>query len=281
MTSLLPVELYRPIVEFVQPHDWRTLVTLSATSKNWNVEAQRPLYQSFDYISSATRQKLFLERVVASPHLGALVKSYKVTMNFSLGDMSENVFISLLHEALMVMPNLRAFAFRTQTSEPATQNILLDCPFQLEDFSWGCHADEERLVVFLSKQPHITNLNIDIWDQIEHPSVPPNLVPNMTSLSGRYGTIAAFLPPALSVSELEWVPDLDDPNPDSQLLATGLGRLRSLLFGGYFMRPDLSCIADYLLQLKYLELRGIQVKLFPGESMIPALTYLALSGGRP
>ncbi|KAF9049611.1 hypothetical protein BDZ89DRAFT_1057492 [Hymenopellis radicata] len=278
MTPRLPVELYRHIIDHFNSDDRRTLQALSLTSTTWSIEAERVLYKHFDNYPSATTQQLFLQRVIACPRVGSLVETFKISMNYPIKPLESAALIALVSQALMNMPNLRSFAFRTTGGQPAARSILSACPFQLEEFNWGCHGDEKDLLAFLETQHSLRVVTIDSWDasRFGWDSVPLSVTPEIVSLSGRYGTIAAFLP-GRRISQVDWVPDLDDPEPDGELLGSALRHLQTLSFGGYFMRPDLSSIAEYLADLRYLELRGIQADDLDCIPRIPRLETLKIS----
>ncbi len=255
MTPHLPVELYRHISDHFDSEDRHVLQALSITCRTWNIEAERVLYKRFDNHKCATTQQLFLQRVIACPRVGSLVKIFKIRMHHPAKE--SEALVALVSQALMNMPNLRSFAFRSTGGKPAARSMLSACPFQLKEFDWGCHGDEKDLLVFLGTQHSLKIVNIDSWDASRY-GVPLTLTPEIVSLSGPYGTIAAFLPGRM-ISQVDWIPDLDDPEPDGELLGNALRQLQMLSFGGYFMRPNLSSIADYLADLRFLELRGIQV----------------------
>ncbi|PBK97699.1 hypothetical protein ARMGADRAFT_1009649 [Armillaria gallica] len=272
MGATLPVDLYRCIVEHYSQEDRGTLLALLFTSRAFNYEAERILYQSFNNFCNITTQTLFLNRVISCPRVAKFVRSYKLFITFSIEPLSD--FLTLLHTAFLALVELKYLGFRTLGGSSAAQ-ILTGCTFQLEELDWDCSCDEQLLIDFLSTQKSLKSF-ISCWDPSRIPPPSVDVVPFLTSLRGRYGLIQTFLP-GRNITNLDWIPDLDDPDPDTALLADSLANVRTMTFGGYFMRPNLSTIAQYLGQVRNLELRGVQADDLDCVHLMPNLEVFKIS----
>ncbi|KAK0464524.1 uncharacterized protein EV420DRAFT_1638075 [Desarmillaria tabescens] len=248
----LPVDLYRCIVEHYSQEDRGTLLSLMLTSRAFNYEAERILYRSFNNFCNITTQKLFLNRVISCPRVAKFVRSYKLFITFTIESLSE--FLTLLHTAFLAFDELKYLGFRTLGGSSAAQ-ILAGCTFQLEELDWDCSCDED-LIKFLSTQKSLKSF-VSCWDPFPYSST--------TFLPGR------------KITNLDWIPDLDDPEPDPALLADSLANVRTMTFGGYFMRPNLSTIAQYLSQVRNLELRGVQADDLDCVHLMPNLEVFKIS----
>ncbi|KAG7443033.1 uncharacterized protein BT62DRAFT_935355 [Guyanagaster necrorhizus] len=273
MAPILSVDLYRCIVEYYTQEDRRTLLSLMFTSRAFNYEAERILYRSFNNFSDITTQTLFLNRVISCPRVAKFVRSYKLFITFTIDSELLSEFLTLLHTAFLALVELKYLGFRTLGGSSAAQ-VLTGCTFQLEELDWDCSCDEHLLINFLSTQKSLQSF-ASCWDP-SHIPPPPDIVPFLTSLRGRYGLIQAFLP-GRKITNLDWIPDIDDPDPDMALLADSLANIHTMTFGGYFTRPNLSTIAQYLTQVTNLELRGVQADDLDCVHLMPNLEVFTIS----
>lgn len=252
----IPVELFREIVSHID--DTSILATVALVCHELLHEARRQLYTSL--APRDTRnvlQHLHLLRTLAEwPALASLVISFRSS---EVIQVYERPLWDLLHGALRQMPNLKRLHFRSFGGTPCG-DLLLDCPFQLEHLHWGNHSENiginSDFCVALSQQRGLRYLHL----QCDEPSrpLPSTICQHLQALEGNFTSFAVFLP-GREITAISWTPELtESTSVQSKLhdLASEFKKIRMLTFGGYFARPHLGDIIEYIPALEYLELVG-------------------------
>ncbi|PPR05344.1 hypothetical protein CVT26_011608 [Gymnopilus dilepis] len=272
----LPPELFQPIVSFVTSRN--TLYSLCLTSQTLRYYAERCLYSAISVpdASNAPLHVSFLGTITQNPRLARLVKEY---YSLSIVVYQENPLWGLTKRALKAMTGLKVLVFRGFGGHPSGE--LLDFgdsgpPFQLQKLHWGNHSDERFMERILVQQGN--SLRELSFECRPHPApFPLQACPDLDCLYGNRAAIEALLP-GRKVTRLSWVPELDDSNADPVVgLDKELSALRTLSFGGYFSRPKLELIAQFLERLEVLELVGLSYGEFSLLKNLPSLRELVFS----
>lgn len=264
---ILPVELYRPIVQHLDSKiDRQALLSLLLSSSALRSEAERALYHTV----SETYQRntlLFLKTVVAHPRLACLVRSYQQ----SRIDTDEAVFSALLMDALAAFVNLKRLIFSDKRARFHV-SILHWCTFQLTEFRWTCdtptEGEPEELALFLDSQHSLRTLEV-AWFP---PAYNAASTRHLRHLVGNYRAIHAILP-GRKITSLHWTrPDPTHslyhhsslPSNPSPSLLSALAHLRTLTFeqtrlGSEPTPPRFPAIAQYLTGVTRLHLDGSTV----------------------
>ncbi|KDQ59959.1 hypothetical protein JAAARDRAFT_33549 [Jaapia argillacea MUCL 33604] len=186
----LPVELYRPIVKYVDQRS--VLCTLCIASKTWYTEAIPYLYRSVS-VSAAYLQ--WCNTIVEKPFLAEIVRSFSITF-FPDRKRDINYFVIRLALALRNLVNLETLTISNGEGSKITTHQILSAfdacgSINLRQFDcripWPYSRDVRSLLAFLERHPGITEFrcNPDRPDLIapREVIVPAPLLANLTHLS--------------------------------------------------------------------------------------------------
>jgi hypothetical protein len=182
----LPLELYRPTLEFVEsPTD---LCTVSRCSKIMRDEAE-PLLYYHPVIKHAKQMISLLRRVSASPARGTYVFALDLVVKRWHRWILSSIF-RLLSQALTRMIRLHSLNISYETvllvagfDPPSCGRLFNHCTFQLITFECWFTPDAS-LLSFLATQPHLRNLTCG-WSNdklTQNLEVPESIVPQLTVL---------------------------------------------------------------------------------------------------
>ncbi|KIY65305.1 hypothetical protein CYLTODRAFT_445440 [Cylindrobasidium torrendii FP15055 ss-10] len=273
MSVILPVEIYRNIVECIS--DKKTLLALALTSRTINCEAERVLYDTITNVYDVDTYTRVLSHVTTCPRVARLVRHLHIILRTYVPP--THALFAILPDALRALPNLTTLVFRAAGGYP-TVHLPLDSTFQLEHLDWPCISP--TLPTFLSSQAGLkVLLNVDL--PMEHDTLSSAALPYLEHLSGNLEALKTILP-GRSVKHLQWISSKQDEEAgglaeEMNNLANELSTVESLHLGGSFHHPSLALVAPHLTNLRKLELFGVELADFAYAPQLPKLEELTLS----
>jgi hypothetical protein len=153
----LPSELYRAILELVNPRDCLTLINLSVVSQLLNLEAERILYQDCRWIKSTKKLTRFCH-AIEKRNRAVLVENLTVP-SFHGSSSKQQGLGNMLRKALALLANLKIL----EIGDIKCDNFLpLDTVFQLEVFSMARLRLRmaEHVMMFLHTQTRLVSLRL-------------------------------------------------------------------------------------------------------------------------
>ncbi|TFK61493.1 hypothetical protein BDN72DRAFT_849607 [Pluteus cervinus] len=131
--SACPVDLYKLILDFLDPEDKPTLLSLVLVSKSWNAEALPQLYRTMTS-EDILQQISFLKPIDRSERHALLVRNYAFTSSFSLSTKRRSIFSShrpvnlnlgqLVPTTIPKMKNLISLKFNPVGPDPLRYPLL-------------------------------------------------------------------------------------------------------------------------------------------------------------
>ncbi|KDQ50473.1 hypothetical protein JAAARDRAFT_199879 [Jaapia argillacea MUCL 33604] len=199
LATRFPVELYRPIISFIDKK--KDLCTLCLSSRTWYGEATPFLYQDA-FLSSTQGMMIWCNTTVEKPFLGELVQELSILFRMCWrGDSYISVRIS---QMLRHVPNLQRL---TLDVEPQVDgdvvrsevfSVFQACPLQIRHFDARMFllvkADVDSLVEFVKPRPNITNLSCRITRRISLHAL-ETILPNLARLVAPSNLFLALKPP--------------------------------------------------------------------------------------
>ncbi|KAF9542272.1 hypothetical protein CPC08DRAFT_756069 [Agrocybe pediades] len=265
-TGHVPIELYRPIVEYVV--DRQPLLSLCLTSKDFKFEAERLLYNSMTTPlteNGVTVHAKFLRTVSNVKRLAALVRTYYFSWGNKCYSVPPSPLPSLLRSALQAMVNLRelwlAVVDMHSTAAPGTESIVQmpfifdNCTFQLDTLLMMHCIDTTAFCSFLAGQKKLRKLTayLDPYARNRKHILSPEACPSLEVLQGNRNAIDVLLPNC-HIKSLMWDPDMFEMNQSLPHLSEALSDLKILSLGGNYLRPSLHTLAEHLKSVEWLEL---------------------------
>jgi hypothetical protein len=184
-TNMIPVELYRRIVEHVEHDDLFDLLVVSPVFQD---EAERLIHRepSFDYLVSPSQIDRACRRLLSIPRLWPLVRLFNIYIS-DLVDYDAFDYLPSLSLLLENLTNLSALVLVDHSFPlfPLKRcgDLLTRCTFQLQALECQFALDAE-FVAFLSKQKSLKYL---AWEPMLPPSLslPPEAIPDLAALRSR------------------------------------------------------------------------------------------------
>ncbi|GJJ08227.1 hypothetical protein Clacol_002436 [Clathrus columnatus] len=249
MSSSLPFELLRPIVEHV--NEKNSLVSLTQVSPSFQVEAERALYRSV----ILHYNDMGLISALSSPKRALLVQECSLYLAPGSKGKAPSTTTSIPPAFLVLskMKNLKSLTIRGNLPSKPIQ-----FPFSLDTFC-TTEAMSKTLVSFLRTQPSITRLTLLSSPLPTTPVPPPKVVasmlPNAHSLATLTPQAALPLIPSKPVSHvhiLAWAKShMSDVAP---VMASSSGPMRALMCAqGFELTPtDMGLLAMHIPTLTFL-----------------------------
>ena len=267
MSPSLPWELIFAII-LQAAADTSTILSLCLTSKSTKEEAQIHLYRDVFYSqdTSIRGQIAFLETMISEPSLALLVRHFTSSSSASSPHMPtwklwkekkkpeepRHKVWRILPHALRNMQNLEKLEFREVSGQPSAYWILPGVEFQLRALYWECHGEGVEMANFLATQRCLETISLE-----QGPSCPldPSACLTVRSLYGNPTSFVRFLPGRPNITQLDWVPSMDEDIPMS--MAGLCSNITHLSIGGYFGRASLTEFAPVLPSLQAMHLQGL------------------------
>ncbi|TFK60728.1 hypothetical protein BDN72DRAFT_850281 [Pluteus cervinus] len=256
---LFYIDLYRNVVELIDPADRQTLTSLCLVCHNFYLESAPRLYHTFRYSQARTgkfshmQHMRFLETVATSTRCAELVRSYSV---FSSSGQPE-VWNALPSLTNMVSLSMSYSEDAISPQHPIEQVLDKSAFPRLEFFAWNCVTKAEALCQFFQRHPGLRGIFI-IWSPGDAEALPfPDTLPKLECLKGETPVITAFIV-GRAVERVIWLahqPSLASLPPET---LGALRNVRHLVLKGPHWVMILSQIAQDLHRLEVLQLAKLK-----------------------
>ena len=260
----LPVELYRPIIQYIDtPKD---LYHLLLTSRVLHVEAEPQLYHTI--VCPIEGYDWRLGVVCSSP----LKASYIRSLDLRYLILGSHQFSSIYHDFLRAfqwMVNLRHLQLPTEDNGVHGLSFVpsSDCTFRLEALSlgaprsrWGLTApSSQTLYTFLESQVELKELDCP-YLPLGPGSLPQLFLPKLQTLRAHQGVLCALLP-GRPISRLDFgdARELGTLVFIEQTPLTGVMKLRSLSVKDLANLDYLDYLVGCISHLRYLKVDSVRI----------------------